>query len=94
VFFYCPPFAIKAWTIRRCEKLQNRARRQSGDDRIRTPPENDSNSSGSGEGGAKSGALGAPEAAFDPELAAIVVAWPALPAAIKAGIMAMVRATR
>jgi hypothetical protein len=28
----------------------------------------------------------------DPDLAAVVTAWPALPAAIKAGILAMVRA--
>jgi hypothetical protein len=30
----------------------------------------------------------------DPELAAVVDAWPSLPAAIKAGIVAMVKATK
>jgi len=29
----------------------------------------------------------------DPELAAVVVAWPALPTALRAGILAMVRAS-
>ncbi|MFH0983719.1 MAG: hypothetical protein V2A79_19565 [Planctomycetota bacterium] len=29
----------------------------------------------------------------DPDLAAVVNAWPALPAAVKAGIVAMIRAT-
>ncbi|MGA2035589.1 MAG: hypothetical protein ABSG68_25350 [Thermoguttaceae bacterium] len=42
-------------------------------------------------GGAKSGALGAQDGAIDPELRAIIDAWPALPDAIKAGILAMVR---
>jgi hypothetical protein len=44
------------------------------------------------ESGAKSGALGAREAPFDAELAAVVEAWPKLPAAIKAGILAIVSA--
>lgn len=43
-------------------------------------------------GGAECGALHAPKAPFDPELAAVVDAWPTLPGAIKAGILAMVRA--
>jgi hypothetical protein len=38
------------------------------------------------EGGAKCGAL-------DPEVAALADAWPSLPAAVKAGILAMVKAT-
>lgn len=50
------------------------------------------NSHGSGQGGAQSGALYAPKAPIDPDLAAVVDAWPVLPAAIKAGILAMVRA--
>ena len=37
-------------------------------------------------------ALAAREAPLDPELAAVVDAWPALPAAIKAGILATIRA--
>lgn len=42
--------------------------------------------------GAKSGALGAPEAPIDPDLAMIIEAWPTLPESIKAGIVAMIRA--
>jgi hypothetical protein len=42
--------------------------------------------------GAECGALGAQNAPLDPDLAAVVDAWPALPAAIKAGILAMVQA--
>lgn len=43
-------------------------------------------------GGAESGALGAREAPSDPELAAVVDAWPTLAEPIRAGILAMVRA--
>jgi hypothetical protein len=42
--------------------------------------------------GAECGALGAREAPIDADLAAVVDAWPELPSAIKAGILAMVRA--
>lgn len=47
------------------------------------------------EGGAKSGALSddsPSEPAPDPELAAVVAAWPTLAPAIRAGIVAMVKA--
>lgn len=44
--------------------------------------------------GAECGALGAREASIDPELAAVVDAWPGLPRAIKAAILAMIRAGR
>ena len=40
-----------------------------------------------GGGGAESGAT-------DPDLATICIAWPTLPAAVKAGILAMVKATK
>jgi hypothetical protein len=43
----------------------------------------------SGEGGANSGA----SAKFDPDLEAVMNNWAALPEAIRAGIMAMVKAT-
>ncbi len=43
-------------------------------------------------GGAKSGALTPTKANIDPTLAALIDAWPALPEAIRAGILAMVRA--
>lgn len=42
-------------------------------------------------GGAESDALGAQSALIDPELLALVEAWPELPEAIKANILAMVR---
>ena len=45
-----------------------------------------------GQGGAKSGALTAGEAAGDRELAAISAAWPSLPPAVRAGVMALIRA--
>jgi hypothetical protein len=44
--------------------------------------------------GAESGALGTQGGVLDPELRAIVDAWPALPEPIKAGILAMIRAGR
>ena len=46
--------------------------------------------------GANSGASadGVPAGGTDPELAAVVSAWGALPAALRAGIVAMVRAAR
>jgi hypothetical protein len=43
--------------------------------------------------GAESGALGAQNGLFDPRLASVIEAWPTLPEAIKAGIVAMVRAS-
>jgi hypothetical protein len=50
------------------------------------------------EGGAKSGALGAREAAGeasdDPRLQEIVAAWPGLPEEIRAGMLALVREAR
>jgi hypothetical protein len=42
--------------------------------------------------GVESGALGAREAPIDPGLAAVIDTWPALPAVIKAAILAMIRA--
>jgi len=43
-------------------------------------------------GAAESGAVGAQNTEIDPELAKIVAAWPGLPDAIRAGIVAMVAA--
>ena len=58
------------------------------------------NSQGTGESGAEYGALSgesdqmaAPTASFDPDLSAVVAAWPDLPAAVRAGIVAMVQAS-
>jgi hypothetical protein len=42
--------------------------------------------------GAECGAPDSPKTPFDPELASVVDAWPKLPDAIKAGIVAMIRA--
>jgi hypothetical protein len=42
--------------------------------------------------GAQSGALGTQDPLTDPDLDAIVAAWPTLPEAIRAGIVAMVKA--
>ena len=50
------------------------------------------NSGDSFQSGAESGALAAREAPMDPALAAVIEAWPTLPEAIKAGILAMIRA--
>ncbi len=58
----------------------------------RTAAPNSGDTGVGAESGAESGALGAREAPIDPGLAAVVEAWPALPEAIKAGILAMVRA--
>jgi hypothetical protein len=66
----------------------------SGEDRNRTPHENTGKTGVSDQSGAECGALDAPKAPFDPELAAVVDAWPALPAAIKAGILAMIRGAK
>ena len=63
-------------------------------------PEHPSNSCGKvadcEAGGAESGALGGDSvekhAPADPDLAALITAWPTLPAALKSGIVAMVKA--
>jgi hypothetical protein len=44
--------------------------------------------------GAECGALVAHSPPFDPDLAAVADAWPELPAAIKAGILALIGATK
>ena len=43
------------------------------------------------QGGAGSGARAALTAVADPDLAAVVDAWPTLPEVVKAGVMAMVK---
>jgi hypothetical protein len=44
------------------------------------------------EGGAESGAVAAETRPIDPDFAALIDAWPTLPQAIRAGILALVRA--
>ncbi|HEX5102184.1 MAG TPA: hypothetical protein VFV87_00125 [Pirellulaceae bacterium] len=57
-------------------------------------PKSSANSGDGGQSGAECGALGTQNAPLDPDLAAVVDAWPKLPEAIKAGILAMVTAAR
>ena len=52
------------------------------------------NTEGSQTRDAKSDANGARDALIDPDLSVVIDAWPKLPEAIKAGILAMIRATR
>jgi hypothetical protein len=61
---------------------------------IEPAPKSSGNSGGRDQSGAECGALAAPEASLDPDLAAVVDAWPTLPAAIKAGILAMIGAAK
>jgi len=65
---------------------------QNGWGGIRTYPENADKTSLLSESGAKSGALDAENGPKDPDLGAIIDAWPTLPEPIKDGILAMVRA--
>lgn len=50
------------------------------------------NSTSATQSGAKSGALGAQNGPLDPDLVVVAEAWPGLPDALRAGILAMVRA--
>jgi len=55
-------------------------------------PENTGKTSVSSEAGADAGAVETKLAQFSPDLQSLIDAWPTLPEAIKAGILAMVRA--
>ena len=57
-------------------------------------PENTGKTVVSEQSGAECGAHAAREAPLDPELAAVVDVWLALPKAIKTGILAMIRGTK
>jgi len=59
---------------------------------IEPDPKSSGNSGGDDQSGAECGALDAKKADFDPDLAVVVEAWPKLPEAIRAGILAMIRA--
>jgi arylsulfatase A-like enzyme len=61
---------------------------------IELGPKSSGNSGGRDQSGAECGALVARKAEFSPELAVVVDAWPALPAAIKVGILAMIGAAK
>lgn len=56
--------------------------------------ETSGNRGDAGQSGAESGRLGARDTPINPELTAVVEAWPGLPEAIKGGILAMVRAAQ
>ena len=56
------------------------------------PPKTSGRTHNSQTGGAESGALGARADLPDPTLAGIINAWPTLPEAVKAGIVATVQA--
>jgi len=64
--------------------------RRAGCGAIRTGHENPQKTAISAEGGAESGAVGAAEAPVDAELAAVVEAWPDLPGAARARILAII----
>jgi hypothetical protein len=59
---------------------------------IEPPPSSPENTAFPAQRGAKSGAPTPTRPNIDPALAALIDAWPTLPEAIRAGILAMVRA--
>ena len=59
---------------------------------LETPANSPENSTNPAPGDAKNGALDPQTCAIDPALDALIDAWPTLPEAIQAGILAMVRA--
>jgi hypothetical protein len=61
---------------------------------IEPGPKSSGNQGVGNQGGAECGVLGAQIGLLDPELAALVDAWPALPEAIKTGILAMIRGAK
>jgi hypothetical protein len=63
-----------------------------GDTGLEQASESSRNPQVSDQGGAESGELCAENQPIDPNLTVIIEAWPTLPEAIKAGILAMVRA--
>jgi hypothetical protein len=60
---------------------------------IESPAKSSEKSALSSEGSAKSGALATQSGPIDLDLASLIHAWPALPEPIRAGILAMIRAT-
>jgi hypothetical protein len=61
---------------------------------IELPQQSTGNSSINPQSGAESGALDAQNRPCDADLAEVVQSWPSLPEALRAGILAMVRAAR
>lgn len=60
---------------------------------LETPPQNTSKTHDFELGGAESGALPLDFDQFEPDLQRVIDAWPTLPEAIRAGILAMIGAT-
>jgi len=75
-----------------CETRLVAAKGQSGGGGIRTILETPAKTAVSGESVAKSGALAIQDSHIDPALTTLIDAWPTLPKAMRAGILAMVRA--
>ncbi|MCC7086404.1 MAG: hypothetical protein IT427_15495 [Pirellulales bacterium] len=57
---------------------------------IELGPQSSGNNGVGNQSGAKSGALGAQKAPLDPDLAAVVDAWPDLPAEVKEAVMGII----
>ena len=81
-------FSASEWCLWICRKSLS----DSGEGGIRTPSEISTKNVDFGQGGAESGALTPESTSIDPALATIIDAWPMLPEAIRAGILALVRA--
>ncbi len=64
-----------------------------GDEGLEPVAQNPTKTVRSANSAAESGAVGADSSPISPELAEVIDAWEALPKAIKAGILAMVRAS-
>jgi len=62
-----------------------------GDEGLEPPPKSTANTGFSETGGAESGAVGARMGLSDPDLAAVVNAWPTLPEATRRQVVAMVQ---
>ena len=59
------------------------------------PPSNSPGNTGIPQaGGAESGALAAPKPPSDPDLRAVVEAWPELPDAVRVAVVALVKAVK
>jgi hypothetical protein len=76
-----------------CDSVQYSVHSPSGEGGIRTPSKSPANSALLDQRAAKSGAGGF-SAPIDPELAEVMQSWETLPEAIRAGILALVRAAK
>jgi hypothetical protein len=74
-----------------CDGLQYPAKYISGEDRTRTTLENAGKTGVPQESGTESGTVGAQLAPIDPDLAAVVNAWPTLPETTRRQIAATIR---